>query len=83
MPIPYPSSHLSKQTVGGEWFVMSACCPYYRSADGDVSVEAGDDGGVDGGRHGDLGQRQQRRNRVRVHVRPVRLAQSPASKEGR
>ena len=62
--------------------VFPAMLPY-RSADGDVSVEAGDDGGVDGGRHGDLGQRQQRGNRVRVHVRPVRLAQSPASKEGR
>ena len=52
-----------------------------RTADGDVSVEAGDDGGVDGGRHGDLGEREEGGHSVRVHVRPVGVAQSPANRQ--
>ncbi len=44
-----------------------------RPADGDVPVEAGDHGGVDGGRHRDLRHRQQQRNDPRVHVQAVPL----------
>lgn len=51
-----------------------------RPADGDVSVEAGDDGGVDRGRHGDLREGQERGHGVRVHVGPVGVAQRPGKR---
>ena len=61
-------------------FGIVACFPS-RSADGDVAVEAGDDGGVDRGRHGDLRDREERGHGVRVHVSPVGVAQRPAKRQ--